>query len=253
MKQNFRNLANNFTAVPNELLNSTELSAKAKFIYIFLISKPDTWSFSIRGIASQLKEGKDWVQTALNEIKEAGLLEVTQSRENKKFGRAIYTLHQYTKNQCTENQYTGNNDNSNTIVSKTKKGKINNKKFVADGLNNSTELATIVNQADQKACTPDLPDSELDKLSPQGKAIRVEAIKNRADSWYREYQAGGYEMQLEGFLMKEGMKKAEFEKYLLEFMLYIQQELRLHKTNQHFYKNLCNYVKKSKTIAAKNR
>jgi hypothetical protein len=60
--------------VANELLNSTVISGRAKLLYVYLISKPHRWSFNIRSIASQMKEGYDWVKSGLTELEDAKLL-----------------------------------------------------------------------------------------------------------------------------------------------------------------------------------
>jgi hypothetical protein len=64
-----------FGVIPNELLNNKTISFKAKGLYAFLQSKPDNWSFSVNGIASQTLEGKDAITGALHELEKAGYLE----------------------------------------------------------------------------------------------------------------------------------------------------------------------------------
>lgn len=65
----------NFSFVDNEVLEDKNLSAKAKGIWAFLMTKPDGWEVSIKELTEQLPEGKDSIRTALNELEDAGLLD----------------------------------------------------------------------------------------------------------------------------------------------------------------------------------
>jgi predicted transcriptional regulator len=60
---------------PNELLNNKDISLKAKGLFTYMQSKPSEWSFSIKKIASQLKEGEDSIKTTLKELETFGYIE----------------------------------------------------------------------------------------------------------------------------------------------------------------------------------
>lgn len=64
-----------FVQVSNEILYNRELSLKSKGLYAFMLSKPDNWHFTTRSMATQLKESRRAVMSAINELKEFGLLE----------------------------------------------------------------------------------------------------------------------------------------------------------------------------------
>jgi predicted transcriptional regulator len=78
--------------VNNELLNSTEISATAKLLYIYLISKPDRWNFKIVSIASQMKESKNTINRYLQELEDLRLLlrRKIATKEGKFTGIAYY-------------------------------------------------------------------------------------------------------------------------------------------------------------------
>jgi hypothetical protein len=67
-------IKNKFGVVPNSILNSNEISLKAKGLYGYLQSKPSGWRFSVSRIASQCKEGKSAIREALKELESVGLL-----------------------------------------------------------------------------------------------------------------------------------------------------------------------------------
>jgi len=72
-----------YGTAPNNLLNSTEISLKAKGLFTYLQSKPDGWHFSIRRIANQMLEGKDAIRNALKELEKSGYLQRKPIRNDK--------------------------------------------------------------------------------------------------------------------------------------------------------------------------
>jgi hypothetical protein len=78
----------NFGVAPNELLNDSSISLKAKGLYVYMQSKPDDWVFSLDRICSQNKDGKASVRNSINELCEAGFL--SKERLNKEEGGTIY-------------------------------------------------------------------------------------------------------------------------------------------------------------------
>lgn len=67
-------VSSRYGTTPNEILNSKELSLKAKGMYGFLQCKPDNWNFSTERIASQIKESEKVVRSTLQELERFGLL-----------------------------------------------------------------------------------------------------------------------------------------------------------------------------------
>jgi len=63
-----------FGIAPNLLLNNQDISLSAKGMYTFMNSKPENWEFSINGLVSQLKEGKDKIKSTLKELEKYGYL-----------------------------------------------------------------------------------------------------------------------------------------------------------------------------------
>lgn len=114
-----KKVENTWTQVPNTWLKDKNLSLKAKGLLTVMQSLPDNWEFSIRGLASILKEGVEAIQSALQEIENAGYLTRTPTRDEKGFfSKADYVLHE---NPRTENQYTEKPAQYNTKIQNTKK------------------------------------------------------------------------------------------------------------------------------------
>ena len=58
----------NYTVIPNEMLNNTELSFKAKAILCYLLSKPDKWSVYLSQLAKVSTDGYESVVSGMNEL-----------------------------------------------------------------------------------------------------------------------------------------------------------------------------------------
>ena len=64
-----------FWIAPTEVLNNPDLTFKAKGLYTFLQSKPDSWKFSAKRISQQTKDWIDGVNSWLQELEKSWLLE----------------------------------------------------------------------------------------------------------------------------------------------------------------------------------
>lgn len=84
-----------FAQIPNELLEDTNLSFKAKGLYAYMVSRPDGWQFYESQLSKVSKDGKDATNSALNELIDAGWIEREEEREREsgRFGGYIYHIH----------------------------------------------------------------------------------------------------------------------------------------------------------------
>ena len=107
----------NFTTISNVFVRDNTLSLKAKGLLALIMALPDDWDFSVAGIIKIIKEGKDSVYNAINELKEHGFCSVTQQRNEA--GVIVgydYVFvddpdsltHPLTENPHTDNPLTGN-------------------------------------------------------------------------------------------------------------------------------------------------
>ena len=70
----------NFTVMANHHLRDKNLSLKAKGLLSMFLSLPETWSYSIKGLARICKEGVDAIRTALKELIQAGYVVCSRKR-----------------------------------------------------------------------------------------------------------------------------------------------------------------------------
>lgn len=73
----------NYTVLSNYHFKEKEMSLKAKGLLSLMLSLPDSWNYTIAGLVSLSKDGKDSVMSALAELEKFGYLTRTQ-KVNKK-------------------------------------------------------------------------------------------------------------------------------------------------------------------------
>lgn len=96
-----------YTVMANHHLRDERLSLKAKGLLSMLLSLPDDWEISIRGLASIVTDGVGAVQTGINELIEAGyIVRRRQHAETGAFAGFEYIIHEVPP--CTANPYTAN-------------------------------------------------------------------------------------------------------------------------------------------------
>lgn len=72
----------NYTVMSNHHLRNKNLSLKAKGLMSVMLSLPDDWSYSVRGLCSICKENQTAINSALKELKMNGYLTVTKMNPN---------------------------------------------------------------------------------------------------------------------------------------------------------------------------
>ena len=63
-----------FTVMSNHHLRNTELSLKAKGLLSLMLSLPEDWDYTTKGLAHICRDGVDSITTALKELERHGYL-----------------------------------------------------------------------------------------------------------------------------------------------------------------------------------
>lgn len=93
----------NFTTMSNYHLRDKDLSLKAKDLLSQILSLPDDWDYSVRGLASICLEGKDCIVTTLKELEIKGYLVRKQFRDaNGRLGGIEYIIYETPPMPCME-------------------------------------------------------------------------------------------------------------------------------------------------------
>ena len=64
----------NYTVMSNYHLQDKKLSLKAKGLLSYMLSLPDDWDYSLKGLATGCKDGIDSVRSAVHELEDGGYL-----------------------------------------------------------------------------------------------------------------------------------------------------------------------------------
>jgi hypothetical protein len=72
-----------FTIMSNHHLRNQALSLKAKGLQSLMLSLPEAWDYSLKGLAKICKDGVDGISTALQELEQHGYLTRQQIRDGK--------------------------------------------------------------------------------------------------------------------------------------------------------------------------
>lgn len=73
----------NYTVMSNHHLRNAGLSLKSKGLLSMMLSLPEDWNYTTRGLAKICKEGTDSIGSALKELEHAGYIVRNRLRDSK--------------------------------------------------------------------------------------------------------------------------------------------------------------------------
>ena len=92
-----------FTVMSNHHLRNPRLSLKAKGLMSLMLSLPEDWDYTTKGLAYICKDGIDAISTTLRELEEQGYLTRERVRmANGRLGTVEYTIHEQPQKPITE-------------------------------------------------------------------------------------------------------------------------------------------------------
>ena len=117
---------NSYTAMSNYHLRDKTLSYKAKGLLSFMLSLPEKWNYSVKGLVAVSKENIKAISSTLKELEEHKYL--LRIKKQSSTGRFIYKYYiyeiPYTKKGCMEEGCTEKEHQINTNIINTNKDKI---------------------------------------------------------------------------------------------------------------------------------
>lgn len=81
-----------FTMIYNSVLKDTRLDLKTKGFFAVMMSFPEEWEYTIKGLMQIMGIGKDAVHSCLKQLESAGYLIREQCREGGRFSKNVYVL-----------------------------------------------------------------------------------------------------------------------------------------------------------------
>ena len=151
----------NFTKIYNSALRDPELSLKSVGLLAYMLSMPEGYDLSIRGVASKKPDGIDGVQSAMKELKDKGYILRCFKSDGKKIETYLqlaeipfdfdssYSTSEDGETRCTENPDTGKPVVRETPTTSTKDCKV-----LKDGKKKKTVLSSSLGEA-EKTNKPD--------------------------------------------------------------------------------------------------
>ena len=81
-----------FTMIYNSVLKDTRLDLKTKGFFAVMMSFPEEWEYTIKGLMQIMGIGRDAVQSCIKQLESAGYLVREQCREGGRFSKNVYVL-----------------------------------------------------------------------------------------------------------------------------------------------------------------
>lgn len=104
----------NFTVMSNYHFREKEMSLKAKGLLSLMLSLPNDWDYSIAGLTTLSKDGKDSVMSALKELEAFGYLTRTRLVDERgRFAGYDYDIYEEPMRPYSENPQTDNSEAEN--------------------------------------------------------------------------------------------------------------------------------------------
>ena len=103
------NKTEDYTIMSNAHFKEKKMSLKAKGLLSLMLSLPDTWDYSIAGLVTLSKDGKDSVMNSLDELEKFGYLIRTKLTDDKgRFAGYDYDIYEspQTEKPCADNPNT---------------------------------------------------------------------------------------------------------------------------------------------------
>ena len=83
-----------FTIMSNYHLRDRNLSFKAKGLLSFMLSLPDDWDYSLKGLCAISKENRDAIRSTLKELQDNHYLEIEKVRGKKGYFEYNYLIYE---------------------------------------------------------------------------------------------------------------------------------------------------------------
>ena len=87
------NIKKEFTIIPNALINDNSLSDRARFVFVYMASKPDDWTFYNAELSKSLKYSIETLRKYITELNRSGwIIKEQQTRKDGVFTANTYII-----------------------------------------------------------------------------------------------------------------------------------------------------------------
>lgn len=210
----------NFTVMGNYHLRSKNLSLKAIGLLCKVLSLPDDWEYSVAGLTSICKEGKQAIKTALDELEKWGYLEMTMlTPDQTKSGRIEYV---YTFYEHSDKDVLGENITDSSIYYGSDKEQRANCDTYQDSVKQDTEKQPLVFQNAETQFSDNPTQSNIKDKITENKLLNDEISINQSISSTKSVEKSsdrsmdGYSTELESYteLVKDNIDYCDFVEWI---------------------------------------
>ena len=160
-----------FSSIPNGIILDNNLSAKAKGIFVYFLSRPDGWKFYASEIVKHFADGKDSIRSGVKELCDKGYLRVIRVKNEQ--GQFVGWVYEILLNADGGKAEIGFSD-----FGKPATNKIDNK--------NKTEYNKKEN-IKKKEDSETSPESEIIPIEATPKARELSEVEKQAMEIYKLY------------------------------------------------------------------
>jgi alkylhydroperoxidase/carboxymuconolactone decarboxylase family protein YurZ len=111
MSKVFNSIRKNFTITPNLLIEDNSISIQARFVFIYMASRPDDWDFYMGSMKKSLNLSEETIRKYINELCKRGWIDkLGQKNEGGNYGAVSYVLNSEPKaidKDITEDEFFG--------------------------------------------------------------------------------------------------------------------------------------------------
>lgn len=182
-----------FTIMMNEVFQRTDLSAKAKGLYGYLMTLPDDWKIYKQEVYKHFTDGKTRLDNAFKELEDAGYIKKERVRnENNLFEGWNFTIHETVEIpdiRFSENREPRQSVNQQLLSTNLKQSTDSTNIVVLKKWNEKANLTTHT----KKIALYNLKKKHKDKISLYGIDVTLKAIDNyasilKSDKHYFNYK-----------------------------------------------------------------
>lgn len=109
----------NFTMIPNNLIEDNTISDRGRFLFVYLASKSDEWSFYNKQLCKALSYSEDTLRKYMLELESKGwITRYLKNRSKGRFSSNIYVIHESPNSQNFDLSLRKNTDTGKTVSKK---------------------------------------------------------------------------------------------------------------------------------------
>ena len=174
-----------FTVVANCIFKDRSLSAKAKGILVEMLSLPESWDFTLKGLTTLFTDGIDSIRQGINELEARGYIVRERKRDARgRLGGMEYVIYE-TPHKAVENSpvCASPEEDNPTTENPTQESSTEEMPTTYKELNKSITNASITKESSTNSFLPEVPESfeDCEPVEKSGRKEVTGTLKARAE------------------------------------------------------------------------